>query len=49
MTIAAGLNPEEDLCQLHIRIEITIGMKAMVTINISIKADLENDTRGVMT
>ena len=45
MTIAAGLNPEENLYWLHTRIEIT----AMVMINILTEADLANGTRGVVT
>ena len=49
MTIAAGLNPEEDLQRLHTRIEIMVGMKAMVTINSSTEADLANGTKGIIT
>lgn len=49
MTIAAGHDPEEDLHQLHTRIEIAVGMKAMVMINIPTKVDLANGTRGVVT
>ena len=45
MTMAARLDPEEDLCWLYTRIEITVGMKAMVMINIPIEADLANGTQ----
>lgn len=49
MTIIAGLDPDDDMRKLHTRIEIAIGMKAMVTVNISTEADLANGTRGTVT
>ena len=49
MTIAAGLNPEEDIWQLHTRIEIVVGMKAMVTMNISTEADIANGTGEIFS
>ena len=49
MTIVAGLDPEDDLHRLHTRIEVTIGMRAMVTMNISTEADLANGTQGTVT
>ena len=48
MTIAAGLNPEEDIWKSHTRIEIVVGMKAMVTMNISTEADIANGTGEVI-
>ena len=42
----AGLDPEDDLRRLHTRIEVTIRMRAMVTMT---EADLANGTRGTMT
>ena len=44
-----SLDPNNDLQKLHTRIEIAIGMKVMVTMNISTDADLANGTRGVVT
>ena len=49
MTIIAGVDPEEELRKLHTRIEIAIGMKAMVTVNIATEANLANGTRGIIT
>ena len=47
MTIIAGVDPEEELRKLHTRIEIAIGMKAMVTVNIATKA--ESDFLEILT
>ena len=49
MTIIAGVDPEEELRKLHTRIEIAIGMKAMVTVNIATEAELANGTCGIIT
>ena len=49
MTIVASLDPEDDLRRLHTRIEVAIGMRAMVTMNISTEADLANGTWGTVT
>ena len=40
MTIVASLDPEDNPCRLHMRIEVRIGIRAMVTMNISTEADL---------
>ena len=43
------LDPESNLWKLHTKIKMAVGMKAMVTMNISTDADLVNRTRGVLT
>ena len=48
MTIIAGLDLKDDLRRLHTQLKIAIGMKAMVTMNISTEADLANGTQGVI-
>ena len=47
--IMAGINVDGELWKLHMWIEITIGMKVMVTVNILTDADLTNGMRGVTT
>ena len=48
MTIIAGLDAEDDLQRLHMQVEITIDMKAMVIMNIAMEADLANGTWGII-